>query len=117
MRIPRTALLLLLGGVLPCASFAQGFSSGSTGADGALDVTTDTTLDLPPNGTFNYTTVNVAAGVTLRFNRNALNTPVYLLATGDITMHVDRASAPYRHGTRVERARHVPLRPLVKFFP
>jgi len=86
MRIPRTALLLLLGGVLPWASFAQGFSSGSTGADGALDVTTDTTLDLPPSGIFNFTTINVAAGATLRFNRNALNTPAYLLATGDITI-------------------------------
>ena len=60
------------------------FNSGSTGADGALNVTTNTTLDLPPNGIFNFTTIDVAGGVTLRFNRNALNTPVYLLATGDV---------------------------------
>jgi hypothetical protein len=86
MKTLRTALLLLWVGVLPCVSFAQGFSSGSTGADGALNVAANTTLDLPPSGIFNYTTINVAAGATLRFNRNALNTPVFLLATGDITI-------------------------------
>ena len=72
--------LCLIG---PSAALAQ-FSSGSTGADGALNVTASTTLDLPANGIFNYTTITVPLGVTLSFNRNALNTPVYLLATGDV---------------------------------
>ena len=66
---------------------AQAFTSGSTGAAGALDVTTaDLIVDLPPDGILNYTTINIAAGRTLRFKPNALNTPVYLLATGDITV-------------------------------
>lgn len=77
---------IALVGALPTLALAQGFSSGSTGADGALNVTSDTTLNVPPNGIFNFTTINVASGVTLRFNRNALNTPVYLLATGDVTV-------------------------------
>jgi hypothetical protein len=86
MKTLKPAVLLLLSGVLPWATLAQGFNSGSTGADGALNVTANTTVDLPPSGILNYTTINVAAGVTLRFNRNALNTPVYLLATGDVTI-------------------------------
>lgn len=65
---------------------AQGFNSGSTGAYGPMNITADTTLDLPPDGIFHCTTINVEAGGILRFNRNALNTPVYLLATGDVTI-------------------------------
>jgi hypothetical protein len=64
----------------------QNFTSGSTGADGALNVTGDTTIDLPPNGILNYTTINVAGSRTLRFRRNAANTPVYLLAQGAVTI-------------------------------
>src|SRR6266550_5208462 len=70
------------------AALAQ-FNSGSTGVDGALNVTTNTTLDLPPNGIFNFTTINVASGATLTFNRNVFNTPVYLLATGDVVIAGD----------------------------
>lgn len=66
-------------------AFAQ-FNSGSTGVDGALNVTANTTLDLPASGIFNFTTINIAANTTLRFNRNPLNTPVHLLATGDVTI-------------------------------
>src|SRR6266404_5987633 len=62
------------------------FSSGSTGADGPLNVTSNMTLNLPANGIFNLTTINVASGATLTFNRNVLNTPVYLLATSNVTI-------------------------------
>lgn len=78
--------VLALAGALPSWTLAQGFSSGSTGADGPLDVTSNTTLDMPANGIFNFTTINIASGHTLSFNRNPLNTPVYLLATGDVTL-------------------------------
>jgi len=64
----------------------QGFNSGSTGKDGALNVTVDMTLNLPPDGILNYTTIHVNTGTTLRFNANQLNTPVYLLALGDVTI-------------------------------
>lgn len=65
---------------------AQPFDAGSTGADGPLNVTANTTLTLPPSGIFNFTTINIASGATLTFNRNALNTPVYLLATSNVTI-------------------------------
>jgi hypothetical protein len=63
---------------------AQGFSSGSTGALGALVVTSNTVVQLPPDGVLNYTTININQNTTLTFQRNALNTPVYLLAQSDV---------------------------------
>jgi len=78
-----TTLLLLLAGLCP---LAYGFDSGSTGADGAFNPTTNTVLQLPPDGVFNFTTVNIPAGVAVTFKKNANNTPVYILATGDVTI-------------------------------
>ena len=72
--------------LLPAVAKAAAFTSGSTGAYGAMNITADTTLNLPTNGIFHCTTINIDPGVTLRFNRNPLNTPVYLLATGDVTI-------------------------------
>ena len=61
--------------------------SGSDGSFGPISVDSGTlTIQLPPSGIINATTINVAAGATLAFDRNALNTPVYLLATGDIVI-------------------------------
>src|SRR5258708_6719921 len=79
---------ITLGLCLTSSNTALGqFSSVSTGADGPLNVTTDTTLNLPADGIFNFTTIDVVSTATLRFNRNLLNTPVYLLATGDVVMN------------------------------
>ncbi|MFO0733725.1 MAG: hypothetical protein U0361_22760 [Nitrospiraceae bacterium] len=48
---------------------------------------------MPADGILNYTTVNIPGGVTVSFTRNALNTPVILLAQGDVvingTVHVN----------------------------
>jgi hypothetical protein len=66
---------------------AQGFSSGSDGSYGPLNITTDTTLDLPTNGIFHCTTITVDQGATLSFRRNPLNTPVHLLATGGVLIN------------------------------
>lgn len=75
----------LLAALTVISARGQGFDTGSDGSLGALNVTdADVTVDLPPDGRLHYTTVNVAAGRTLRFNRNALNTPVQLLAQGNI---------------------------------
>ena len=38
------------------------------------------------NGIFNFTTVNIPAGVTVTFQNNGTNTPVMILATGDVTI-------------------------------
>jgi hypothetical protein len=70
----------LLGG---SHSMAQ-FTSGSEGSYGPLNVTSNMTLELPADGVFHCTTITIAGGATLTFNPNLLNTPVYLLATGDV---------------------------------
>lgn len=75
------ALLLALGSA---SALAQPFNSGSTGADGPFAPATSTTLPLPATGVFNFTTVNIPAGVSVTFSRNAANTPVTMLATGDV---------------------------------
>ncbi|HVN84396.1 MAG TPA: hypothetical protein VMW17_06070 [Candidatus Binatia bacterium] len=77
-------------GLAPHAARAA-FSSGSTGADGAFNPTcspTPCTVEtaLPDSGIFNFTTVNIAAGVTATFSRNTSNTPVTILATGDVNV-------------------------------
>ena len=75
--------LLVLGGGI---AMAQTFNSGSTGADGPFSPTATTTLTLPSSGAFNFTTVNIPSGVTVRFTKNAANTPVTILASGDVTI-------------------------------
>jgi hypothetical protein len=68
---------------------AQTFSSGSTGADGAFDPTSgDQTQQLPESGILNFTTVNAPLGRTLRFQLNSANTPVVMLAQGDVRIDV-----------------------------
>ncbi len=68
------------------AVVAAPFSSGSTGGDGAFAPTQNTVLVLPPSGVFNFTTVSIPTGVTVSFKSNATNTPVMILATGDVTI-------------------------------
>jgi len=65
---------------------AQIFSSGSSGVDGAFAPTSDTTLTVPASGVFNFTTVNIPAGVVVRFVPNSANTPVTMLASGDVVV-------------------------------
>ena len=71
------------------AARSQTFVSGSTGADGPMPICAPapctTTLQLPPSGIFNFTTVNIPDNVTVKFLRNEANTPVIILATGDVT--------------------------------
>lgn len=72
--------------LLPLSIQAQSFVSGSTGADGALNVTAGgfTIIQLPESGVLNYTTVNIAANTYVRFRRNSRNTPVIMLAQGNV---------------------------------
>jgi hypothetical protein len=60
------------------------FDAGSDGSYGPIQIDESTELALQPDGIFHATTVTVAQGATLTFTPNALNTPVYLLAVGDI---------------------------------
>jgi hypothetical protein len=86
-RIALLSLALVLAAVSTAA--AQYFNSGSTGADGAFNPSctpTPCTVTVPllASGVFHHTTVNVPAGVTVKYLRNAANTPVTLLATGNV---------------------------------
>jgi hypothetical protein len=89
----KKAIVSLLATFLGCFSATESraqapvFDSGSNGSYGAMNITQDTTLDMPPDGIFHCTTITVAANRTLRFNRNALNIPVYLLAQGEVTIN------------------------------
>src|SRR4051812_44198700 len=81
--------LRLVAAVLSCCPLianAQAFDSGSDGSYGPLNVTSNTVLNLPPDGIFRCTTIDVQAGYTLSFNHNPLNTPVYLLARSNIVV-------------------------------
>jgi len=66
--------------------FAAPFDSGSTGADGTFAPAADVTVPLPPDGVFNYTTVDIPAGVTVTYSSNLINTPVTILANGNVTI-------------------------------
>ena len=87
--VHRMAWLLLasLLWLAPSLATAQTFNSGSTGADGAFNPTTSTTIPLPPSGVFNCTTITIPAGVTVTFTKNAANTPVILLAQGPVILN------------------------------
>jgi hypothetical protein len=70
----------------PARAQLNTFSSGSTGADGAFSPTTSQTIQVPESGVFNFTTINIPTAVTITYTRNSKNTPVTLLATGDVTI-------------------------------
>src|SRR5690606_37865157 len=62
------------------------FDSGSTGADGAFHPVVSTQVPLPPNGVLHYTSVNIPPGVVVTFAKNTTNTPVVILASGDVNI-------------------------------
>ena len=80
---PQAAFVLA---ALAAASAQAAFNSGSTGADGALNPTVNTEIQLPESGILNYTTVNIPSGVTVKFKKNTANTPVFILASGNVTI-------------------------------
>ncbi len=86
-RINNSFFLMLILFSVAIATRAQGtFNSGSTGADGAFSPTANIAVTLPPDGVLNYTTINIPLGVTVTFVRNAKNTPVTMLASGNVTI-------------------------------
>lgn len=103
------ALILFVSAV----ANGQGFSSGSTGADGALDLSalscTTCEVQLPESGILNYTTVNIPAGKSLKFKPNSRNTPVIMLAQGNVQIDgtID-VSAPPSPSTAVPPGSRVP---------
>jgi hypothetical protein len=78
--------LIIAFAILGCLTAARAqFDSGSTGTV-ALVVNTGTTntINLPPNGVLHYTTITIRSNGTLRFGKNALNTPAVLLARSNV---------------------------------
>lgn len=69
------------------ASAHAAFVSGSTGVLGVFNPTSNTVVTLPPDGVLNYSTITIPTGVTVTFQKNAANTPVYMLATGDVAIN------------------------------
>lgn len=71
------------------------FSSGSTGVDGALNITAagvtyfnPTAMNLTKNtNIFNFTTITIANGSALKFYAGVLHGPVFLLASGDVNIN------------------------------
>lgn len=92
------ALALLASPRLPAATF----SAGSDGSYGALTITNNTVLPVPSNGVFHCTTITIGEGATLSFTPNELNTPVYLLAQGDVVIlgAIDVGGQNYNVGGR-----------------
>lgn len=109
-RLLRWTIAALTGGVsLTSATLvmAQTFNSGSTGADGAFDLTgtpSGTVVDFNPkvihvnkdpnaplidpqgDNVFHFTTITIPTGVTLKMSAKWTNGPVYWLATGPVTL-------------------------------
>ncbi len=84
---PKASLRWALSLSLLCSAWplsAWSFDSGSSGADGAFTPLVDTELALPADGVFHYTEVDIPEGVQVRFARNAQNTPVTWLVSGDV---------------------------------
>lgn len=94
-------LITALAFVSTANAQSQSFSSGSTGADGALDfsglpsgtvVVFDPKKFNPPlnpagDNIFNFTTIDIPAGITVWLSGRILNGPVWWLATGDVTIN------------------------------
>jgi hypothetical protein len=96
--------LLLTTTISGATASGQSFDSGSDGSDGPLNLTTPGTIifdprerKLDPDGDniFHFTTINIAAGVTLKLTAQKINGPVFWLATGDVTI----AGEDGLHGT------------------
>jgi hypothetical protein len=86
---------------------AQTFNSGSTGADGAFDLSSTPSgttvefdpavlhvggvasaplIDLEHDNVFNFTTITIPSGVTVHLSGRYINGPVYWLATGAVNI-------------------------------
>src|SRR5450755_1106851 len=91
----RSILCSLIATLATAAASAQTFSSGSTGSDGALTFNTPGTyvfdpktynppLDPSGDNVFNFTTITIASGVTVRLTGSVINGPVVWLASGTV---------------------------------
>jgi hypothetical protein len=118
------ALAIVVAGISPRA---QSFSSGSDGSDGALTVAAnqgtiifdprDTVrwgrvLDPDGDGVYNFTTIVIGSGSTLRLQGDKVNKPVFWLASGDVIINgaldLSGASAAYTQDLSLRRQVTIP---------
>ena len=86
------SILSVAVAALPVGAHAQSFSSGSTGADGALAFPANAGLvyfnpaNFTPraNNIYNFSGITIPAGTTVRLSGWYLNGPVYWLSSGDV---------------------------------
>src|ERR1700730_10259411 len=106
----RVIVVIFAGAVLNAALLAQTFNSLSTGSDGALAfpnakpgdvIRFDPTTFTPPlnpahDNIFNFTTITIPQGVTIKLSGQNLGGPVYWLASGvvDIEGTLDLSGSP-----------------------
>ncbi len=86
-RFLRSVPALMGLAVLPLT--AAPFNSGSDGSLGDLVVSSPTVIPLPPDGVLHYKRFEVTADGSVSFQKNALNTPVTLLAQGEVVITGD----------------------------
>ncbi len=86
MKMKHLSFCCAMSLLIAVKSFGATFTSGSTGTLGAFSPTVNTVVPLPPDGVLNYTTINIPSGVTVTFTPNTTNTPVYMLASGNVTI-------------------------------
>ena len=85
----KSAWIAGLAAMLPWLALAQPVDVRSNGSMGALNIDVNSppaerVMQVPPDGVFHYTTITIGADIT--FVPNASNTPVYLLATGNVNI-------------------------------
>jgi hypothetical protein len=81
-----TILTVVICALHAAKALAQ-FESGSDGSYGPMNISSNTNLNVPANGVFNCTTITIAgANTQVTFNRNGLNTPIYLLAQSNVVI-------------------------------
>jgi hypothetical protein len=89
----KTAIALLLMAAL--GAIGQSFNSGSTGADGALSLTSPGLVEFDPKtirpnpkpgeeNVYHFTSIYIAAGVTVKLSGKALRSPVFWLSQGPV---------------------------------
>src|SRR5436309_2953148 len=81
---------------LTAGAMSAQFNSGSNGSDGSLNLSTPGTVDFDPaalgkdldgDNIYHFTTINIAAGVTVRLRASKLrNASVVWLASGAVTI-------------------------------
>lgn len=117
-------ILCLAAAFATNVTVAESFTSGSDGSDGAYDLTgttPGTIVKFSPtqfqgsgvqNNVFNFTTITIPAGVTVKLSGDSLNGPVYWLAQGDVdiegTVDLDGQAGPPPAAILAARTRAIP---------